>query len=270
MSEPRPFTRLTCVEVGGGSIQSVLFDGARTHIRDGAHVAGDAPLLVASPGLIRGRRVLAASNLQWYDVDPAEQLGLDSPVEILLNDAHAAALGEFALRGATQGLTFVGLGTGVGAAIVDYAEGKAAWIVTKAELGHIGGFGERICGCGRKGCLETLAAGWALPDPLTEADEVVLIEALARGLRSFLTAPHSSTLIVLGGGIAQRHPHLVSALAAALPGHRVEPSAAPAGAKSAAAWGLRYAFEHSLESTQQLPPGLDLAADSSAGVGPNV
>lgn len=260
-------TRLTCVEVGGGSIQSILFDGPRTHIRDGAHLAGDGPLLIASPGLIRGRRVLAASNLQWFDVDPAVELGLDAPVDVLLNDAHAAALGEFALRGATSGLTFVGLGTGVGAAVVAHSEGTAAWIVTKAELGHITGFGTRVCTCGRTGCLESVAAGWALPDPLNAADEGALIEALAQGLRSFIPSPSEPSLIVLGGGLARRYPSLVTALATALPGQRVEPSAAPAGAKSAAAWGLRYAFEHSVASPPQLPDDQDIVDGSRATLG---
>ena len=261
---PRVSGRLTCVEVGGGSIQSILFDGARTHIRDGAYAAADAPLLIASPGLIRGRRVLAASNLQWFDVDPAEELGLDAPVDLLLNDAHAAALGEFALRGARTGLTFVGLGTGVGAAVVSHSEGNSTGIASKAELGHITGFSSMPCACGRTGCLETVAAGWALPDPLSSGDEASLIEALAAGLRSFIPSPTEPSLIVLGGGLARRYPSLVQSLATALPGQRIEPSAAPTGAKSASAWGLRYAFEHSMTSDQAIPEDLDIVDGSKA------
>jgi hypothetical protein len=50
-------------------------------------------------------------------------------------------------------------------------------------------------------------------------------------------------LVVVAGGLARRHPAMVDLIAAELPARRVEPSAAPPAAKSAAAWGLRRLVE---------------------------
>ena len=230
---PSPRQLLACVEVGGGGVETVLLGGPEPVLLPGPHRPAGAALLIAVPGLLDGSRVLAASNLGWYDVDPAEQLGLAGPPELVLNDAEAAALGECALRGGAD-LTYVGLGTGVGGATV------ADSVVTGANLlGHGGSFGDRACPCGRTGCLETVAAGWALPDPVTRYDEVAA--AIATAVRDEPLA--TAGLLVVAGGLSRRHPGLVSAVASALPDLRVEASAAPASAKSAAAWGLAAAFQ---------------------------
>ena len=114
-------TMLACVEVGGSGNQTVLFDEDATPvIFDRAHQPFGARLALAVPGIIEGDRVLAASNLNWHDVDPVSALGLAGPAAAVCNDAEAAALGEAELRGMGSGgsLVFVGLGTGVGGAIV--------------------------------------------------------------------------------------------------------------------------------------------------------
>jgi predicted NBD/HSP70 family sugar kinase len=255
--------RVSCVEIGGGTIQTVVLDGASHTVADGAHSVEGSPLLMASPGLMNGTRIFAASNLGWYDVDPAEELGLPTSALMLLNDAHAAALGEFALRGAKRGLTYIGLGTGVGSAIIDVVAGEPGRIAERSELGHLAGFSERLCQCGRTGCLETLCAGWALPDPLTEQDLQGIVSSLAQALTYFHADSYSSTdpsrnLVVLAGGLTRSYPELVERLAAALPDHQVEASAAPAECKSAAAWGLRYAFEHHVTARQLSPVEIDL------------
>ncbi|MCU1672581.1 MAG: xylose repressor [Frankiales bacterium] len=235
---PSPRPLLACVEVGGGGIQTVLLDGPAAEVLPGAHRPAGAALLIAVPGLITGSRVLAASNLGWYDVDPAEQLGLAGPAGLVLNDAEAAALGESALRGGTD-LTYVGLGTGVGGATI--ADG----VITGANLlGHGGSFGDRSCPCGRTGCLETVAGGWALPDPVTRYEDVAT--AIATAVRDEPLA--TAALVVVAGGLSRRHPGLVQAVAGALPDRLVEASAAPAGAKSAAAWGLAAAWDRVAEA----------------------
>jgi hypothetical protein len=53
---------------------------------------------------------------------------------------------------------------------------------------------------------------------------------------------------VVGGGIAARYPAFNERFAAHAPARIVERSAAPAGYKSAAAWGLRQALEPSVAS----------------------
>jgi predicted NBD/HSP70 family sugar kinase len=230
-----PALRATCIEVGASGCQSTIVDGDDVQRVDGPVAAADLPLLLAVPGLIDGTRVVAASNLGWYDVDPVEALGLSGAATLLLGDAEAAALGEYALRGARADLVFVGLGTGVGGAVV--RDGA----VVDNLLGHLTGFGDRTCRCTQTGCLETVAGGWALPARLSSADVRDVAAAVADAVATEpLTA--DLDLVVLAGGIARRHPELVDLLAAELPGRRVSPTAAPADAKSAAAWGLLHAF----------------------------
>jgi glucokinase len=101
----------------------------------------------------------AASNLQWSNVNFVSMMKgyFKIPVTII-NDANAAALGEF-YYGHAKGLKnfiVITLGTGVGAGIfVDgnllYGEKGLA-----GELGHVMIEPEgRECNCGRSGCLET-------------------------------------------------------------------------------------------------------------------
>ena len=210
--------RLACVEVGGSSTQTVLFPDAV--IVDGAQQPDGAALAIAVPGLLEGSRVRAASNLGWYDVDPVEELGLRGPAVVVCNDAEAAALGEAALRDC-DALVYVGLGTGIGGALV-----RDGAVVASNLFGHDTGFGSALCRCGKRGCLETVAAGWALPTPLGDDEVARVADAVLRAVDG-----HEGPLVV-GGGLARAYPRLVERMDA-------EGSLAPAGAKSAAAWGLR-------------------------------
>jgi predicted NBD/HSP70 family sugar kinase len=227
--------RVACVEVGASGCQSTIVDGDTFRRLDGVDVPAGRPLLLAVPGLIDGPRVLAASNLGWYDVDPVQKLGLSGTAALLLGDAEAAALGEYALRGAGTDLLYVGLGTGVGGAVV--RDGQ----VVDNLLGHLPGFGDRPCRCSQVGCLETVAGGWALPRPLSEDDACRVAVAVAEAVRAEPLAT-SVGLVVVAGGIAARHPEIVAGIAAALVDRTVQPTAAPADAKSASAWGLLHAF----------------------------
>jgi predicted NBD/HSP70 family sugar kinase len=164
VSTASPTTQLVCVEIGGGGVETVLLDEDGTATRlDGLAAPAGLPLLIAVPGIIEDGRVVIASNLGWYDVDPAAQLGLPAPAALVGIVAETAALGVSALRGGTD-LVFLGLGTGVGGAVV--VDGAA----TCNLFAHHPGFSDRTCTCTRTGCLETVAAGWALPDPLPDAD----------------------------------------------------------------------------------------------------
>jgi glucokinase len=101
-------------------------------------------------------------NLSWEFVNVVEEVHrfYDIPVAVT-NDANAAALGEM-LFGAAKGMKdfiVITLGTGLGSGIVSNgsliygADGFAG------EIGHtIVDPDGRVCGCGRKGCLETYAS----------------------------------------------------------------------------------------------------------------
>ena len=104
-----------------------------------------------------------APNLKWKGVLPIASL-FESQFKtkaILTNDANAAAIGEMIYGSAKDLKDFVTitLGTGCGSGVV---------VNRKLIYGHDGFAGEyghirvinngRLCGCGRKGCLETYAS----------------------------------------------------------------------------------------------------------------
>jgi predicted NBD/HSP70 family sugar kinase len=228
---------LSCIEIGGSSIETVTFADDGTIVRvEGAQCAEGAALAIATPGIVADNRVVAASNLGWFDVDPAAALELGTPAALVLNDAEAAALGELALRAESDDVVYVSLGTGVGGAVIVGGE-----LVGDNLFGHAAGHSDMHCVCGRVGCLETVAAGWALPSPLT--DDALDGAALALALAIEREPLATPDLVVVGGGIARRYPELVDRIGEYVGGHRfVERSAAPHGFKSAAAWGLRAAL----------------------------
>ena len=101
-----------------------------------------------------------ATNLNFKGVTDLKALFhkyIDVPVTVS-NDANAAAYGELVYGGAKGMKSFITftLGTGVGSGIV--IDGK----LVHGKTGNAGELGHailipsgRLCGCGRKGCLET-------------------------------------------------------------------------------------------------------------------
>jgi len=184
---------ILAVDIGGTKVAAGLVDESgkfvKTH-RVPMHARGSAaeamecvhqaiaPLLrddvtaigISSPGPLDpdGGLVLDAPNLPcWKDfpllAEVRKRYQLPSKLD---NDANAAGLAE-AVWGAGRGFRYVfyiTLGTGIGTAIIldrtiYYGRTGAA-----AEGGHmtIDYRGEPICGCGKPGCIESLAAGPAL------------------------------------------------------------------------------------------------------------
>ena len=101
-----------------------------------------------------------ATNLNFKgttDLNALFHQHMDIPITVS-NDANAAAYGELVYggaRGMKNFITFT-LGTGVGSGIV--IDGKLVHGKTgnAGELGHVILIPDgRMCGCGRKGCLET-------------------------------------------------------------------------------------------------------------------
>ncbi len=99
-------------------------------------------------------------NLKWDGVTELVKMFqqyFTIPV-VITNDANAAAIGEMKF-GAAKGMKdfiLIALGTGLGSGIV--VDGKMVYGHDgfAGELGHvIVDVNGRICGCGRRGCLET-------------------------------------------------------------------------------------------------------------------
>ena len=115
----------------------------------------EAGILFSSPNLPGLRNVLLGDIMQ-------DRLGNKT---FLINDADAAALGEFnfgAARGA-RNFIYITLSTGIGGGIVIDGKIYSGAIGAAGEVGHmtIDDNGP-ICNCGNRGCWETLASGTAL------------------------------------------------------------------------------------------------------------
>ena len=101
-----------------------------------------------------------APNLRWKGIVPLVdtlKLHFDAPV-IITNDANAAAMGEMIYGNAKNMKDFIviTLGTGLGSGIVSNGQLIHGHDGFAAELGHVTvNPNGRVCGCGRKGCLET-------------------------------------------------------------------------------------------------------------------
>lgn len=149
----------------GGLLEQVVH-AARSV--DGAGEEAARAVGVAIPGIITGKRVSLSANLSVLDQFPlAEELTqrLGRPVT-LENDANAAALAE-AWQGAGRGgraVLYVSLGIGIGAGLVLDGRVWSGPSGFAGEIGHLHVDMDGVpCGCGAKGCLETIAgaAGWA-------------------------------------------------------------------------------------------------------------
>ncbi|WP_228974318.1 ROK family protein [Streptomyces sp. DH12] len=201
---------------------------------------------VAVPGVVDpvdGVAVYAA-NLGWRDVPLRALLGerLGGLPVALGHDVRTGGLAEGRVgagRGADRFL-FVPLGTGIAGAIGIDGTIEAGAHGCAGEIGHIvvrpGG---PACGCGARGCLETLASAAAVTrawaeasgDPDADAadcaeavaagDERAVrvwqdaVDALADGLVTALTLLDPRTLII-GGGLAEAGETLFTPLRAAV------------------------------------------------------
>ncbi|PPG52394.1 transcriptional regulator [Rathayibacter sp. AY1E9] len=215
---PKPASPATVVRVVAGIVEG--FRSERESLRT---LVGAG---VAVPGLVQADSgfVHRAPHLGWRDVDLATQLSraLDLPVAVG-NDATLGAIGE-SLFGAAHGVADVvyvtggagGIGGGViiGGVPLQGSSGFAA------ELGHtLVATNGRLCGCGRRGCLEAEVRMRSLLDVLgarvldqdeldialgTSRDPAVLgevarqVDLLSEGLSTYINL-FNPTAVVLGG-----------------------------------------------------------------------
>jgi predicted NBD/HSP70 family sugar kinase len=224
-------------EIGGLAAEAVRLAGEQ-----GLWVVGAT---VAVPGLLdrAASRIVVAPNLGWRDV-PLDQrwsgvLGEGALPTHVDNEANLAAVGELRLGAGARHGSFllvtgeVGIGAGlvIDSAVHSGAGGHAG------ELGHVvvRPDGE-ACGCGARGCLETVAGKEALLraagldprdglGPLVEAvgsgepRALAAVDAAAEALAVALAAAVNLLdpgPIVLGGPLAAVGPRLLHALEAGL------------------------------------------------------
>ncbi|MBT9172083.1 MAG: Glucokinase [Syntrophomonadaceae bacterium] len=156
------------------------------------------------------RLLVHSPNLSGWNNVPLEleltaRLGLPVLAE---NDANAAALGEARLgAGAGSGdLIFVTVSTGIGAGLI------LGGHIYRGTAGFAGEFGHMVvksdgylCGCGRRGCLETVASGTAIARAASTAMQMgreTLLTQLAEENEGKLGAPQVFAAAELGDVLA--------------------------------------------------------------------
>ncbi|MFF4662099.1 ROK family protein [Streptomyces sp. NPDC001282] len=211
------------------------------HLGESALAAG-----VAVPGIVDAENGIAvyASNLGWRDVPMRRLLGerLGGVPVALGHDVRTGGLAEGRI-GAGKGtdrFLFLPLGTGIAGAI------GIAGTIEEGAHGYAGEIGHIVvrpdgpeCGCGQRGCLETLASAsavtraWAAAsgDPAADAADCAkavesgdsaavevwrdAVDALAAGLVTAVTLLDPRMLII-GGGLAEAGETLFTPLRAAV------------------------------------------------------
>ncbi|WP_121251700.1 ROK family transcriptional regulator [Nocardioides ferulae] len=192
-----------------------------------------------------------APNLGWRDVPVAglvsAAIGSDAQVPVIVRGAAQASLIAEHREGAAVGepdVVLVFEDEGVGAAVVEADHLVEGVDGTAGELGHCAWPGaERRCGCGRRGCVETLTSGPAVrreieartgrrlprrPGTPTyallaeQADEPAVAEAVRDAGRvlgtavSWVTAITAPRLVVLSGSLIAAPDQLRAGIVASL------------------------------------------------------
>lgn len=128
-----------------------------------------------------------APNLKWKGVIPFVEIftRITGYRAVLTNDANAAAIGEMVFGGAKNMKDFVviTLGTGLGSGIVANGELVNGQSGAAGELGHVTvDYNGRVCGCGRRGCLETYASATGIKRTLSELFAIMTEESELRDI----------------------------------------------------------------------------------------
>ncbi|HYG88403.1 MAG TPA: ROK family transcriptional regulator [Azospirillum sp.] len=231
-----------------------LHEGIDSAVAVSRPAGGPAPPVrgvgVGIPGLIdRTGRLVLAPNLGWRDtpIRPLLEEALDAPVHID-NDTKAAAMAE-RLFGTCRGVedfvyltghSGVGGGLFLGGRLYRGAQGFAG------EIGHVTVMpGGRLCGCGKRGCLETYVSEtailvqaaergrplpdlWAVAAAARDGDPVVRALLAEAGEHLGFALSHlvnltNPSLVVLGGNLSIVAEFILPTLGATLDEHVLEP-----------------------------------------------
>lgn len=136
-----------------------------------------AAIGVATPGTmdLKSGYILDPPNLKpWHNVPVRDHIAkVFGKPTAFQNDANAAALGEYwvGAGAGVRSLVMFTLGTGVGGGIIWNGEVIEGEHSHGAELGHmkIEMTNPRLCGCGKRGCLEAYASATAVVKRTEEA-----------------------------------------------------------------------------------------------------
>jgi glucokinase len=210
----------------------------------GVGVDGFAAVGLGVPGLVdRGAGTVRHAVNLGLDADPvplAAHLGALAGAPVVVdNDVNLAAVGAAVALGCRGDLAYLSVGTGLAAGLLLDGHIRRGAHGAAGEIGHlpIDPHGP-LCECGQRGCLEAVASGtaiaarWPVPDGAVTAASALLAaaqqgdpEAVAvldevaghlAGAVALLAQTVDPELIVLGGGVAEAGPGLLTAVRDAL------------------------------------------------------
>ncbi|RBQ19896.1 ROK family protein [Spongiactinospora rosea] len=239
-TERRPTPRADGPDAVVAAIRTFILDLSRVS-PGGTELAGVG---LCVPGLVTPDAALFSANIGWRDV-PASAFAPEGVPVRLGHDVRTGGLAE-AVIGAGRGVSdflFLPIGTGIAGACVlngsPYA-GATGW---GGEIGHTPVYPDgEPCACGQRGCLETYAsaasvarryasrtgrtapteeiAARAATGDDKDATEVWTdaVQALSLSLATY-TLLLDPSLIVIGGGLAESGPLLLTPLADRLSTH---------------------------------------------------
>ncbi|MGH3358251.1 MAG: ROK family protein [Nocardioidaceae bacterium] len=226
---------------GPGALDAIAAAGEELMASSGRRVDAAA---VGLPGIVdrHGGIGILSSNVGWRDLPIADPLRTRWGLPVVADhDVTLAGWAEWML-GAGRGvgdLSFVSIGTGISATYVVGGRLVRGGAGQAGELGHVPTCaGRRPCGCGARGCLETVASASSIERSYAErsgtagvpAQDVIArrgtdriaaavwreaIDALADGL-THVVHVFCPRRVVIGGGLSGAGDILTTALREAI------------------------------------------------------
>lgn len=170
-------------------------------------------ILVSVPGVVDEKtgKVLFSPNLHWTEkvnLAAVIQEVCDLPV-LLVQEIRALALGHLTVNPKARDFLLVDFGNGVGGAIVKGGRLFINPLPLNGELGHTPVPGnQRVCGCGARGCVETLVGrhglleSFAATHPRSPSTWRNLLETVEkRGLDAWLAISIEAACASIAGAL---------------------------------------------------------------------
>ncbi|MCW2772984.1 MAG: hypothetical protein JWN91_1310 [Nocardioides sp.] len=171
------------VGVGPDDLMPQIVERLRTLLDGAQSDSGQPPILgigLSLPGTldpVRGLSIGSPVMSGWDGVELAPFFaGLGEAPLFVANDADVLARSELlGGAGSLDDVLVVKASTGLGLGIVADGRVLSGSLGAAGEIGHtiVDAAGELPCRCGATGCLETIAAGWALVARMAEAGQPV-------------------------------------------------------------------------------------------------
>ncbi len=170
------------IEPSGDDVDSVVTAAAELVVRLRAEAGALAQRVigvgVAVSGDVdsRGGIVRASARLGWQDVPLAARLRDRTGLPVLIeNDVRALTIAEhwFGVGVDMASFAIITLGTGIGCGLHVGGEVVEGAFGVAGEIGHLPiADTDRVCSCGRRACLETVASSAAILDEIRAGTKI--------------------------------------------------------------------------------------------------